>query len=465
MSILILCCAAVAAAIGIFYWHTATVLRNNNADLRSALATAEAEKARLQTALEEERVRCRLLAHEVEAGKQLAGRTEELVEKMRKGLEERFETMSHNAFFRSQRSFFDMAKETFQQYEARIATSVEKKQAEVSTVIMPLKVSLEQMDKKVQELELARRGAYDSMTQQIHQLSTTQMLLQKETGNLVKALREPTVRGRWGEIQLRRVVEMAGMVPYCDFDEQVCVAADDGTLRPDMVVRLPNDRLVVIDAKVSLGAYLDALQCEDADSRVEKLVQHAKYVRQHVIRLSQKRYWDQFSQTPDFVVLFLHGDCFLAPALEHDVELLEFASSQKVLLATPTSLIALLKVIAYSWGEARIEKHAQMIIDEAKTWMDRCKTFSEHFCEIGKHLERGVKAYDKAVGSFESRLMVAVKRLAESGVDASELPVPATLQLSPSLMQHEKKEMETAASLLTSDGLSQTRGGAKATGK
>jgi DNA recombination protein RmuC len=414
------------------------MMRKKNVDLRADLIETADENTRLRKALEDERIGTRLLEHEVEAGKQLASRTEELVEKTRQWLCERFETMSHDAFFRSQRSFFEMAKETFQQYHTLISSSVEKKQAEVSTVIMPLRESLEQMEKKVQELELARRGAYDSVTQQLHQLSTTQILLQKETGNLVKALREPTVRGRWGEIQLRRVVEIAGMLSYCDFEEQVCVAGEDGSMRPDMVVRLPNDRLVVIDAKVSLGAYLDALHCEDPEGRVEKLVQHARHVRQHVIRLSQKRYWDQFSQTPDFVVLFLHGDCFLAPALEHDVELLEFASSQRVLLATPTSLIAMLKVIAYSWGEAKIEQHAQMILDEAKTWMDRCKTFSEHFCEIGKHLERGVKAYDRAVGSFENRLLVSVKRLSESGLDVSELPVPIALRLTPSLMQHER---------------------------
>ena len=413
-------------------------MRRKNADLRAECAIVDEENTRLRKAVEDERVRSRLLEHEVEAGKQLASRTEELVEKTRKWLCERFETMSYDAFFRSQRSFFDMAKETFQQYHTLISTSVEKKQAEVSTVIMPLRASLEQMEKKVQELELVRRGAYDGLTQQLHQLSTTQLLLQKETGNLVKALREPTVRGRWGEIQLRRVVEVAGMLPYCDFDEQVCVAGEEGSIRPDMVVRLPNNRLVVIDAKVSLGAYLDALNCDDPEERVEKLIQHAKHVRQHVVRLSQKRYWDQFSQTPDFVVLFLHGDCFLAPALEHDVELLEFASSQRVLLATPTSLIAMLKVIAYSWGEAKIEQHAKMILDEAKTWIDRCTTFSEHFCEIGKHLERSVKAYDRAVGSFENRLLVSVKRLAESGLDSSELPVPATLRLTPSLMQHER---------------------------
>lgn len=436
--ILLACVVASLVALSMCQWHMVSVGRRRNADLHARLLASDEEKACLQKTLEDARVKVHLLEHEVEAGKQLGLRHEEVLEKTKQWLCERFEVLSHDAFSRSQRTFFDMAKETFLQYNTQLSTSMEKKQGEVSSVIMPLRGSLEQMEKKIQELELARRGAYDGVTQQLQQLSATQIALQKETGNLVKALREPTVRGRWGEIQLRRVVEVAGMLSYCDFEEQVCVSGDDGSIRPDMVVRLPNERVVVIDAKVSLGAYLDAMHCENPEERQEKLLQHAKHVRQHVIRLSQKRYWDQFSQTPDFVVLFLHGDCFLAPALENDVELLEFASSQRVLLATPTSLIALLKVIAYSWGEAKIEQHAQMILEEAKAWMERCKIFSEHFCEIGKHLERGVKAYDKAVGSYENRLLVSVKRLAESGLDTSELPVPTALRCIPSLMQHER---------------------------
>lgn len=437
MNIVLLLVVVIFSGILFFQWHLLTELRRKNADLRAEIAATDEENNNLRAALEEEKFSTRILEHEIEAGKQIAKRTEELVEKTRQSLCEKFESMSHEAFFRSQRSFFETAKETFQQYHALIASSVDKKQAEVSSVIMPLRASLEQMEKKVQELELVRRGAYDGLTQQLHQLSTVQMSLQKETANLVKALRDPTVRGRWGEIQLRRVVEVAGMLSYCDFEEQVCVEKEDVGIRPDMVVRLPNNRVVVIDAKVSLGAYLDAVNAETPEARVEKLVQHAKHVRQHVVRLAQKRYWDQFSQTPDFVVLFLHGDCFLAPALEHDAELLEFASSQKVLLATPTSLIAMLKVIAYSWGEAKIEQHAQLILDEAKTWIERCSTFAEHFCEVGKHLERSVRAYDKAVGSFENRLLVSLRRLSETGLDTSELPIPEALRMTPAVMQIE----------------------------
>ncbi len=444
MNVLIVCTVLVSSWICLFLWQKLLVTKRRSDELFAQVGALEKNNSLLQREVEEGRIVIRILEHDVEAGRQLVSGTEALMEKTKQWLCERFETMSHDAFFRSQKTFFDMAKETFQQYHTSISASVEKKQVEVSTIIAPLKTSLEQMDKKVQELELARRGAYDALSQNLQQLSTTQVLLQKETGNLVRALREPTVRGRWGEIQLRRVVEIAGMLSYCDFEEQVWVEGSDGAIRPDMVVRLPNDRLVVIDAKVSLGSYLDALQVEDPDVRIEKLVQHSRHIRQHVIRLAQKRYWDQFSKTPDFVILFLHGDCFLAPALEHDVELLEFASSQRVLLATPTSLIAMLKVIAFSWGEAKIERNAQIIIDEAKTWLDRCKTFSEYFCEIGKHLERGVKAYDKAVGSFENRLLVSVRRLASTGLDVSEIRVPEDLRLAPSLMQHERVENEEA---------------------
>ena len=398
-------------------------------ELAGRIAELEDERNYLHRENEEQRITVKILENEASASRELVQGTEALMEKTRQWVCEKFETVSQDAVNRSQRTFFDVAKETFQQYHMLIATSVDKKQTELSAVVVPLRASLEQMEKKVHELELSRRGAYDALSTSLQQLSSTQQLLHKETGNLVRALREPTVRGRWGEIQLRRVVELAGMVPYCDFEEQVNVAGEEGSIRPDMVVKLPNDRLVVIDSKVSLAAYMDAIQAEDPEIRTEKLVLHARHVRQHVSRLAQKRYWDQFPKAPDFVILFLHGDCFLAPALEHDSELLEFASSQKVLLATPTSLIAMLKVIAYGWSEAKIEKHAQMIINEAREWLDRCKTFSSHFCEIGRQLERSVKAYNGAVGSFETRLLPSVRRLASSGLDVSELETPSSLRL------------------------------------
>jgi len=404
------------------------------------LRRAQNRTKELQKSLEDERLAKRILEYELEGARALERRTRELIDATRQQLTDKFEAISHNTFSQSQRTFFDMAKQTFDQYHTLMSGSITKKQEEMSGILTPLRGSLEQMEKKVQELEVSRKGAYEGVQQKLQDLSAGQAMLNKETGNLVKALREPTVRGRWGEIQLRRVVEVAGMLSYCDFEEQVSTGSEGGAIRPDMLIRLPNDRLVVVDSKVSLSAYLDAIETENIEDRREKLVQHAKFVRQHVVRLSQKKYWDQFPKAPDFVVLFMHGDCFLAPALEQDKELLEFASAQRVLLTTPTSLIAMLKVIAYSWGEAKIEQHAQSILQEARTWLERCKIFSEHFCDIGRHLERGVKAYDKAVSSFENRLLVSVKRLAASGLQGADVESPRVIRCSPAAMQHERQE-------------------------
>jgi len=404
--------------------------------------TAQSVRIRLlRRRLEKEVLSRRILEYELEGARSLEQRTKELLESTRSQLADTFEAISHNTFSQSQRTFFDMARETFERYHTLVNGSVARKQEEIAGVLSPLKNSLESMEKKVHELEVSRKGAYEGMHQQLKSLSDTHVLLQKETGVLAKALREPNVRGRWGEIQLRRVVEMAGMLSYCDFEEQVCVSSDEGGIRPDMVVHLPNERRVVIDSKVSLSAYLEAVQTDDEKERAEKLAQHAKHIRQHVMKLAQKRYWEQFSRSPDFVVLFLHGDCFLAPALEYDRELLEFASAQKVLIATPTSLIAMLKVIAYSWGEAKVEQHAQGVLDEARSWLDRCRIFTEHFSDIGRHLGRTVHAYDKAVSSFENRLLVSVRRLAASGFEGAEIEKPSALRLMPTSMQHEKENI------------------------
>lgn len=396
-------------------------LSRQNVLLQERNQILEAEKEQFRSLLEKERIERRGIEHERDEAKKGAAKIEELIVSTQKQMQERFEIMSHEAFFKSQNAFFKIAKETFDQYNLTFKTSMETKTKEVATVVEPLQVSLSKMEKKVEELELVRRGAYEGVFQQISQLASTHALLQKETAGLTKALREPSVRGRWGEIQLRRVVEVAGMLSFCDFEEQVHVETVEGAIRPDMVVKLPNERVVVIDAKVSLAAYLDAMQCDDVEEKKIKLLEHSRMVRQHVVKLSQKKYWDQFPKAPDFVVLFLHGDCFLVPALEHDTELLEFASSQKVLLATPTSLIAMLKVIAYGWQEAKIEQHAKIIVKEAKQWLERSKVFSEHLDELGKTLERSLKAHERATASFEHRLLPTVRRLASSTLEDEEV--------------------------------------------
>lgn len=376
------------------------------------------EAGLLRQALEDERVEKRVLEHQLREERALRTTAQELVDKTQRALSEKFEALSHEAFFRSQRMLFETAQQYFDQFRVLADASMEKRAQDVATVVGPLKSALEEMKNKVHDLEVARQGAYEGLTQQIASLSATQVVLHKEANNLVKALREPSSRGRWGEIQLRRVVEIAGMTSLCDFEEQVSV--QDGALRPDMLIKLPNSRHVVVDAKVPLAAYLEAATCDDESAKKERLIQHAKQVRQHVVKLSQKKYWEQFPQTPDFVVLFLQGDCFLASALESDSELLEFASSHKVLLATPTSLIAMLKVIAYSWRQAKIEEHAQQIVEEARVWLERCQTFSEHFCELGRQVERLGKQYDKSAASFESRLLVSARRLAAAGIESPQ---------------------------------------------
>jgi DNA recombination protein RmuC len=381
------------------------------------LVESRKEVLSLRQTLEDVRIEKRVLEYQLQEEKTLRNTAQELIEKTQRALSEKFETLSHEAFFRSQKMLFDTAQQYFDQFRNMADASMERRFQDVSSVIQPLKTSLEEMKGKVQELEVARQGAYEGLTQQIASLSATQMVLHKEANNLAKALREPSARGRWGEIQLRRVVEMAGMTALCDFEEQVCV--QDGALRPDMVIKMPHNRHVVVDAKVPLVAYLEAASCEEG-AKKEKLVQHARQVRQHVAKLSQKKYWEQFPQTPDFVVLFLQGDCFLAAALEHDTELLEYASAHKVLLATPTSLIAMLKVIAYSWRQSRIEEHAQQIVDEARAWLERCQTFSDHFQELGKQIDKLDKSYDKAFASFESRLLVSARRLATIGLEAPQ---------------------------------------------
>lgn len=395
--------------------HTLQWLSRQNGSLQEDNRRLEGEREALRQSLEQERIGRRVLEHELEEAKKNFSKMEELIVGTQKKIQERFEILSHEAFFKSQNAFFNLAKETFDQYSLHFKTSVEAKTKEVSTVVEPLHASLARMEKKVEELEIARKGAYEGVSQQVSLLASTHAQLQKETAGLANALKEPAVRGRWGEIQLRRVVEVAGMLPYCDFEEQVYVGSTEGAVRPDMVVKLPNERLVVIDSKVSLAAYLDAMKCDDLEKKREMLEEHSRMVRQHVMRLSQKKYWDQFPKAPDFVVLFLHGDCFLVPALEYDNDLLEFASSQKVLLATPTSLIAMLKVIAYGWQEAKIEQHAKHIVKEAKQWLERSEVFSSHLEELGKTLERGLKAHERVTASFEHRLLPSVRRLAASG--------------------------------------------------
>jgi DNA recombination protein RmuC len=341
-----------------------------------------------------------------------------LLNEARARLGESFKALSAEALRDASATFLSLARAALAGEQAEARGALEARQVAIAELLGPVREALSRLDVQVREADQARAGAYGAVHEQLRAVAEAQGLLRTEAQNLVKALRAPQVRGRWGEVQLRRVVELAGLVDRCDFEEQVTVSGDDGPLRPDLVIHLPGGRDVVVDAKAPLAAYLEAVEAKDEPTRTARLADHARQLRAHVEALSRKAYWAQFPSAPELVILFLPGESFYAAALEADPTLLEGSVERRVLLATPTTLIALLKAIGTGWRQAAADENAAAVAALGRELHKRLGDLCGHLSKVGRALDAAVSRYNEAIGSLEARVLVTARRFDALGAAA-----------------------------------------------
>jgi DNA recombination protein RmuC len=372
--------------------------------LQTALGDAECKYAELFASLQKER----------------QGFEEKiiLITAAQKKMEDAFKAISYEALEKNNHNFLSLARQSFEKLQESAKGDMGLKEKAIMEMVAPLKESLKGVDQKLFELEKERGSAYQVLRHQVNDMILSQKELKSETANLVRALRTPHVRGRWGEMQLKRVAEISGMSAYCDFVEQSHQVIETRAIRPDMIVNLPEGKRIIVDAKAPLQAYLESLEAKSDEERLELLKAHARQVKAHITALSSKTYWDQFKcgETPEFVVLFLPGETFFSAALEQESSLIEIAAEKKVILATPTTLIALLQAIAYGWRQERIAKNTQEISQLGRELYKRLFDVSKHLSKLGQDLTASVNSYNRTIGTFETRFLPSARRFRELGV-------------------------------------------------
>jgi DNA recombination protein RmuC len=414
------------------------------AELQAQLAAARESVNRLgvqsaELEREAERLRGQLL-EAVQEGSQLGERTRQLELRLaeerqetaqnlklmgeaREAMENMFKSHAADALRNNNTSFLELAKATLAEFQQGAKGDLEKRQLAIDQLVAPVRASLEKVDEKIVALERAREHAYGEIRQQFTQMSAMHKQLADQTGNLVSALRQSHVRGRWGEIQLRRVVEMAGMMLHCDFVEQQGAESDDGRLRPDLIVKLPGGRQIVVDSKAPINAYMEAHEATNDELRKAKIQLHAQQVRRHLDSLAKKSYWEQFQPTPEVVVMFIPGEAFYSAALEADPTLLDSAFDQSVIIASPASLMALLKAASYGWRQEAIAENAREISQLGQELHSRLGTLAEHFSRIGKGLANATGAYNDAIASFETRVLSSARKFKGLGATSQEAEI------------------------------------------
>ncbi len=374
------------------------------------IAQLREDKVRLEAALEAER---RAMVEKTNT-----------FEKAREQLADSFRALAADALKHNSGEFLRLAEENLKKFQIQAQGELEQREKAVENLVKPIREALDKTERQIRDIEKERKEAYGALNRHLETMAESQRLLQGETRNLVQALRRPEVRGQWGEMTLKRLVELAGMVEYCDFQEQPPVRDADGAmLRPDMIVHMPDGRSIVVDAKTPLDAYLSAVEAGSDDERAAQLQRHARKVRERVKELAAKAYWQQFKDAPDFVVLFIPGEQFLSSALDVDRKLLEDALANKVILATPTSFVALLRAVAFGWRQEALAENAEQIRELGEEMYNRLATFGDYLSKLGKSLDQSVGHFNKAVGSFDTRVLPGARKFGELGIMAKkELP-------------------------------------------